>query len=51
MAYQIGGFMLLVPRGEITPLDMGVEDALRLVLTAGMRSEPEDEGKDEGEAA
>lgn len=37
MSYQIGGFMVLVPRARITRLDLDVETGLRLVLTAGVR--------------
>lgn len=36
MSYQIGGFMVLVPRGAIEPLELGVEDAFRTVVTAGL---------------
>lgn len=37
MAYQIGGYMVLVPREKITRLDMDVESGLRLALTAGVQ--------------
>ena len=37
MSYQIGGYTMLVERGRITPLDMPVEDAMRLVLTAAIQ--------------
>ncbi|MEQ8860320.1 MAG: DUF502 domain-containing protein [Pseudomonadales bacterium] len=40
MSYQIGGFMVLLPAAQVRPLDISVEDAMRLVLTAGVR-EPE----------
>jgi len=36
MSYQIGGYMALVPRSSIQPVDMSIEDAMRLVLTAGI---------------
>lgn len=36
MSYQIGGYMLLLPRDRVEPLDMGAQDAMRFVLTAGM---------------
>lgn len=36
MSYQIGGFTVFVPRESVTPLDLSIEDAMRLVLTAGM---------------
>ena len=38
MSYQIGGFTVLVPRALATPLDIPAQDALRLILTAGMTS-------------
>jgi uncharacterized membrane protein len=37
MSYQLGGFMVLVPRASITPLALDVETGLRLALTAGVR--------------
>lgn len=37
MSYQIGGYMLLLPQRLLTPLDMSVEDAMRMVLTAGVQ--------------
>ncbi len=36
MSYQIGGYTLYLPREKLTPLDMGVEEAMRLVLTGGV---------------
>jgi uncharacterized membrane protein len=36
MSYQIGGYTLLVPRERITPLDLPAQEAMRLVLTAGV---------------
>jgi uncharacterized membrane protein len=41
MSYQIGGYTLLLPRSCLTPLDMGFEDAMRFVITAGL-SRPHD---------
>lgn len=41
MSYQIGGYTVLVPRSCLTRLDMGFEDAMRLVITAGL-SRPQD---------
>jgi uncharacterized membrane protein len=38
MSYQIGGFTVLLPRERLRPLDLGVEDAMRLVLTGGVGS-------------
>lgn len=36
MSYQIGGFTLYVPRDTVENIDMSVEEAMRLVLTAGL---------------
>jgi uncharacterized membrane protein len=36
MSYQIGGFTLFVPRDSVQPIDINAEDAMRLVLTAGL---------------
>jgi len=37
-SYQLGGMLLLVPRANIRPLDMSLEDALRFIITAGAKS-------------
>jgi uncharacterized membrane protein len=37
MSYQVGGYTLLVPKAEIEILDIPVEQAMRFVLTAGIR--------------
>jgi uncharacterized membrane protein len=39
MSYQIGGFMVFVPREKLAHVDMKVEDALRLAITAGITEE------------
>jgi len=36
MSYQIGGYTLYLARDQLEPLDMSVEDAMRMVLTGGM---------------
>jgi uncharacterized membrane protein len=36
MSYQIGGYLVIVPKSAVHPLDLSVEDASRFVLTAGM---------------
>ncbi len=36
MSYGIGGFAVLVPSNSVTPVDMGMEDAMRFSLTAGV---------------
>jgi uncharacterized membrane protein len=35
-SYQIGGYMVLVPRSSVQPVEMAIEDAMRLTLTAGI---------------
>ncbi len=42
MSYQIGGYTVMLPREHLTPLDMGFEEAMRFVITAGM-SRPNEE--------
>lgn len=36
MSYMIGGYAVLVPRRDLQPLDMSMEDAMRFILTAGV---------------
>lgn len=50
MSYQLGGFMALVPRDGVEPIDMGVEDALRVILTAGVPNRPDAAGDRPGRA-
>jgi len=41
MSYQIGGYTVLLPRSYLTPVDMGMEEAMRFLITAGMSRSPE----------
>ena len=36
MSYMIGGYVALIPRKYLTPLDISMEAGMRLVLTAGV---------------
>jgi uncharacterized membrane protein len=36
MSYQIGGYTLYLHRDRLTTLDLGVEEAMRIVLTGGV---------------
>ncbi len=36
MSYQIGGYTIYLPRDRVRPIDISVEDALRVILTAGV---------------
>jgi uncharacterized membrane protein len=40
MSYQIGGFTVFMPRTQISPVQMPREQAMRFVLTAGLKSKP-----------
>ena len=36
LSYMIGGYAVLMPRSAVRPLDMGMEEAMRFTLTAGV---------------
>ena len=36
MSYQLGGFTMILPRDQVEPIDMSIEDGLRFALTAGV---------------
>lgn len=36
MSYQVGGYTLFLPRSRVRAVDMSMEDAMRMALTAGM---------------
>lgn len=38
LSYQIGGYTLFMSREKLTPLNISAEDAMRLILTAGLSS-------------
>ena len=38
MRYQVGGYTVLVPRSACTPVDMSREEAMKFILTAGLKS-------------
>lgn len=40
MSYGIGGYTVYMPKNQCEPLDMPVETAMRMALTAGMSSGP-----------
>jgi uncharacterized membrane protein len=42
MSYMVGGYTVLVPRSELRPLKMSMEEAMRFVLTAGITGKNED---------
>ncbi len=40
MSYQLGGFTYIVPRDNVEPVAMSVEEALRFAVTAGITASP-----------
>jgi len=40
MSYGIGGYMVIVPREALTPVDMSREAAMKFLLTAGLKTAP-----------
>ena len=42
MSYMIGGFTLLIPRAEVRPCQMNMEEAMRFALTAGITGKSDD---------
>lgn len=36
MSYQLGGFTVILPRDQVEPIEMSIEDGLRFALTAGV---------------
>ena len=42
MSYQIGGFTIYVDRDRLTPLDISIEEAMRIALTGGAQEAPKE---------
>jgi uncharacterized membrane protein len=40
MSYQIGGYTIFLPQKQVRPVDMSREDALKFILTAGLKARP-----------
>jgi uncharacterized membrane protein len=38
MSYQVGGYTVIVPREAIRPVEMSREDAMKFILTAGLKT-------------
>lgn len=36
MSYQVGGYSLFIPKKNLTPIDMNIEDSIRFIMTAGV---------------
>ncbi len=39
MSYQVGGYTLILQRKHLEPVDMGIDEAMRFALTAGMSTQ------------
>jgi len=37
MSYQIGGFTVYIPRSRLKILDIGIEEAMRIAITGGVK--------------
>jgi uncharacterized membrane protein len=42
MSYQVGGYTLIVPRESVRPVAMSREDAMKFILTAGLKTATRD---------
>jgi uncharacterized membrane protein len=40
MSYQVGGYTVFVPKSALTPVDMSREEAMKFILTAGLKTAP-----------
>jgi len=40
MSYQIGGYTLFLPREQTVPVHMSREEAMKFILTAGLKTAP-----------
>ena len=40
MSYQVGGYTVFMPRTQLMPIEISREEAMRFVLTAGLKSTP-----------
>jgi uncharacterized membrane protein len=38
MSYQVGGYTVFVPKSACTAVDMSREDAMKFILTAGLKT-------------
>jgi uncharacterized membrane protein len=38
MSYQVGGYTVIVPRDSVSPVEMSREEAMKFILTAGLKS-------------
>jgi len=45
MSYQVGGYTVIVPRESVRPVDMSREDAMKFILTAGLKTAPAAAGR------
>lgn len=48
MSYQLGGYTLFMPRSRLQPLDMRSEEAMRMIVTAGLSASSRDKNSRQG---
>ena len=51
MSYQVGGYTVIVPRESVRPVAMSREDAMKFILTAGLKTAGAARGTRRGGAA
>jgi uncharacterized membrane protein len=51
MSYQVGGYTVMVPRESIKPVAMSREEAMKFILTAGLKTAPRGDDPDTRRAA
>ena len=39
MSYQVGGYTVILPRDAVRPVEMSREDAMKFILTAGLKTD------------
>ena len=45
LSYAMGGFTVMVPRAQVRPINMSMEEAMRFAVTAGMAVRPSEPAK------
>jgi uncharacterized membrane protein len=45
MSYQVGGYTVMVPRDSVRPVAMSREEAMKFILTAGLKTAPRAAGR------
>jgi uncharacterized membrane protein len=51
MSYQVGGYTVIVPRDSVQPVEMSREEAMKFILTAGLKTVGDPDTRRAGAAA